>query len=314
MISFRSRSRSRSRWAGGGAFALLLGCLACTGQGPTGGQQRPDPLPPDGFLEAWRTAGERALFTGPDLYNHIDGGAEVFLELGFDRVEVQRYAAGDAELAVELYHMRDPLAALGIYLMKCGSETPSPNLAARHTVNAYQVQLCSGPAYVVVNRLAGDELDPEVMVAFARHVSEQLGSADPLDPFGALPEAGRIAGSERVVRGPYTLEALFTFGQGDVLQLGERGVTAFAAEYREADGSTSTRLRFPYADPGAAAAVFASLAQTLDPELEVLGSSGDRLAFKDYAGLYGELVLAGAVIEARVGLAQAPAATSDSAP
>jgi hypothetical protein len=307
----RTRARARARWADGGAILLTLLTLACGGAGQPAVQQPPDPLPADGFLEAWHRDGELRVFTGPELYNHINGGAEVFLELGFERLEVQRYVAGDAQLAVELYHMHDPEAAFGIYLMKCGAETPSPDLEVRHTVGPYQLQLCSGASYLVVNRLAGDDLDQGVLVAFAQHVAEQLGPAHPVTIFDPLPTADRIEGSERVVRGPYTLEALYTFGHGDVFELAAHSATAVAADYEAGDGSSSTRLHVPYADPETADAVFAALPGRLDGELEVLESSAERLVFRDFAGRFGDIAIRGAALEARVGLGEQPTAETD---
>ena len=46
-------------------------------------------------------------------------------------------------------------AALAIYLMKCGVETPSKEITARNTVSEMQIHLVHGPSYVTVNTLSG---------------------------------------------------------------------------------------------------------------------------------------------------------------
>ncbi|HPB73006.1 MAG TPA: hypothetical protein PLX71_08505, partial [Phycicoccus sp.] len=73
---------------------------------------------------------------GPgDLYNYIDGGAELFLEFGFEACTVQQYKRGADEAVMEVYRMDDPVAARGIYLMKCGVEKPDPAFKERHTAD-----------------------------------------------------------------------------------------------------------------------------------------------------------------------------------
>ena len=66
-------------------------------------------LPPSGFLGSWNLEGKPRLFPGSELYGHIDGGAEIFFEFGFQEATVQRYRSPAGELVVECYRMSDPL-------------------------------------------------------------------------------------------------------------------------------------------------------------------------------------------------------------
>ncbi len=49
-------------------------------------------------------------------------------------------------MAVEIYRMADPVAATGIYLMKCGKETRDASFTERHTVNRHQLMFVSATA------------------------------------------------------------------------------------------------------------------------------------------------------------------------
>jgi hypothetical protein len=262
-------------------------------------------MPPDGFLDGWQRADERRVFAAESLYDHIDGGAELFLELGFDRLEVQHYAAGEAEVAVEAYLMTDDAAATGIYLLKCGREAPVEALEVRHTASPYQVQAVQGRGLIVVNRLAG-EVGVATMAAFAGWVAGQLEPAPQSTLFTLLPTADRVPASERVIRGPLTMEPVYVFSFDDVFGLQAKGITAVAADYESAEGRTWTRIVVPYADPAEAAAAFAGLMDGLDPALEILDSDGDRVVFEDASDEYGEVRLEGARIVADVRLAERP--------
>src|SRR5512135_601814 len=96
-------------------------------------------VPADNAVAGWKRSEAVRVFGGADLYGYIDGGAELFLEFGFDRLTLQKFRSGKNELAVEIYRMADPVAATGVYLMKCGKATRDPSFAARHTINRHQL-------------------------------------------------------------------------------------------------------------------------------------------------------------------------------
>jgi len=295
----------RPRLKRGSSAAALLIAAALVGGCGAGGSPAQDPMPGDGFLDIWSRDGEPLVFPGAELYGHINGGAEVFLELGFERLEVQRYASVAGEIAVELYRMSDPAAALGIYLMKCGAETADPSLVARHTVGPRQLQMLHGEAYVSVNAMrSDDDLEPS-LVGFARHLAEHLPGGDATGIFAELPPEGRLGGSERVIRGPFTLEALYTLGDGDILELAG-GVTAVAAQYQDGSGERHTVIVARYPDTAAAGHAFQHLTTNLDPYLEVVSSEAARLVFSDYAGKFGEVTRDGDALRIRVHLTESP--------
>ena len=76
-------------------------------------------VPQDDFVPGWRRAEHKKVFARKELFNYIDGGAELFLEFGFDNLVIQRYQKGNSELTLEAYQTESPESALGIYLVKC---------------------------------------------------------------------------------------------------------------------------------------------------------------------------------------------------
>ena len=57
-------------------------------------------VPEDGTPAGFRRAEAPKVFAGAELYGHIDGGAEIFLELGFDALTLARFRRGDAEIVL----------------------------------------------------------------------------------------------------------------------------------------------------------------------------------------------------------------------
>jgi hypothetical protein len=281
------------------AASIVASAAACAGPNRTA---TPDAaLPPDGFLGQWKRAEAARTFRGAELYGHIDGGAEVFLELGFDHLVVERYAADAGEVVVELYVMDDAVAATGIYLLKCGHEHPDPTLTVAHTVSPDQLLMRRGSVFAAINRAAGDGVDSDTLVSFARYLVEQLPAGEAAGLFDPMDNEGRIPGSERVLRGPFTLQEVYTLGPGDVLSL-EQGALAVAAAFE--DGSSL--ILATYRDDATAELAFDHLARNLDPYLEVIDRQSARLMLKDYAGRYAEILRAGNQIIAHLKLDRVP--------
>ena len=285
-------------------LALALCALAVTGAALAAGDA--GLLPAPGAVPGWRPDGNARVFTGSGLYGHIDGGAEIFFEFGFEELTVQRYARGLDGVELELYRMRDPAAALGIYLGRCGRETPDPGLRERHTAGLHELMLVRERYFLIAANLDGKpEVAPQ-LVAFARAVAAALPAPQPVAALELLPRERRVAGSERLIRGPLALQSLITLGEGDVLQLGGRN-TAAAAAYDAGEGHPAcTLVVAEYPDDAGASRVLARLVEGLDPEVKPLRRGPDQLVFRDYAGKFGAASVAGRRLTLTLNLEREP--------
>jgi hypothetical protein len=289
------------RWMGTLALALLLGAGGASAQKAAGDAAL---LPADGFSGAWKSNGPLKVFTSEDLYGYIDGGAEAFLEIGFEQLTVQKFRDGANELTVDLYRMSDATAARGIYLARCGKETPEPGLRERHTASRHQILLQRGRYYLVLSNTAGGAANAPNLAKAAHAMVAKMPADTQVPVLGLLPQPGLVPGSARIIRGPVGLQALYTLGDGDILQLGGK-VTAVAGDYKDASGSR-TLILVDYPSPAAAAAAFKRLKGNLDTYLKPTISTAARLAFQDYEKKFGVVSVAGTRMEIRLHLAQAP--------
>jgi hypothetical protein len=269
-------------------------------------------LPPGGFLKTWNRIENPRVFTASDLYGYIDGGAEMFLEFGFEQLTVQPYAPVQAakgkspgdEFKVEIYRMTDPVAAAGIYLMNCGTESHDPAFPDHHSLNQFQLIFKRDRFYVIINNSEGNEKLRPDMLEFGRHVATHLPADTPVKAAELLPQTGLIPSSARLIRGPYSLQSVFTLGNGDVLQLG-RKLTAAAGNYQDSDGKYSL-IQVDYPLEAAAQRAFLNVHANLDSYLKVQEKSNTRLVFKDYSAQYGVISLAGKRLTIRVHLSRYP--------
>jgi hypothetical protein len=243
-------------------------------------------------------AGALRTFTGQDLFNQIDGGAELFLEFGFVRMRLQAYARDKAELTLDAYEMENGAAALGVYLMKMGRETPFSEITARNSGEEAQISIVKGRYFVQIDNLGEAPASRAEAAALANAFLAGVTEESVPTPLDALPAEGRIAGSERLIRGPYGLQPYFTFGEGDILQL-QGKVFGALADYRMPDGAAFYRLVVPYPDAEAATAALAHLKANLDPYLKVTADRPDGFDFVDYRSMKGSVARSGAVLDIR---------------
>jgi hypothetical protein len=280
--------------------------------GLAGAASRSAPLPSESDIEGWTRSGDPKVWQASGLYGYIDGGAELFLELGFDRLTVASYLQGDDEIVVELYRMSDPLAALGAYLAHSGPPEPDPGLDLRHTVGRYELQAHRGRYYVKLQNVSGSRQRVPDLLSFARVIARQIPDAVFDDPTAALPEQDRIPGSTRIIRGPLALEPIYSLGPGDILSL-EPDRTAVAASYRRG-GDRFARVQVDHGSAEAAREALDRLDENLDSYLEELGRAPSRLVFRGYGGDFGTASVRGSRLVVLVGLDERPELDSPSSP
>ncbi len=267
-------------------LALLLGVGL--------GAQAPEPKLPKGWTQV-----RAVVFGAKNLYGHINGGAELFLEFGFEQLSVRYLRSKGLELTLELYRMSSPEAALGIYLGKAGKEERVPGVPVRHSGNPYQITALKGRTLVVLNNPKGRPGDLPAMADLLQGTLAVLPEEQPGDLFALLPTQERVPGSEFLARGPYGLQQVFTFGEGDMLSNQGRH-WAVGADYKDASGRTYTRLVVEYGEETKARAALAFLMANLDATLKVKEKTSEVLIFQDFQGLPGKVERKGSTLQIRI--------------
>jgi len=225
-------------------------------------------------------------FTRADLFAHINGGAELFLEYGFEDLTVCKYSDESNSLNLEVYKMENVHAALGIYLSKTGKESPLIEISARNSVNPYQIILTSGRFFIMVNNFSGQVQLQSLMISLSQTLIAQIDKSDSTDLFSYLPNENLVEGSQSIFRGPFGLQSIYIFGKGDVLLLEGKNF-GVSANYKSEDKKNISQLVIPYPDSAMAKEAYNNLVLNLDPNLEIVNRSEDQFVFYDYNNEYG---------------------------
>ncbi|MBD3373393.1 hypothetical protein GF406_00020 [candidate division KSB1 bacterium] len=254
----------------------------------------------DLYLPEWQSL-EMHVYFKDNLYGYINGGAELFKEFGFNRLSVQHFKIDSSEIAVNLYEMSTDTSALGIYLAKCGTENPWPDINMRHTVNPYQVTALMDNYFIQIDNFSGNSRSLDEIYELLEKLDKQTTTQ--IDPF-FLPESFRIANSERLIRGPFALQPLYTFGQGDIFNLNGE-IFAQYARYKK-DTKEWALLVIPYPDEQDAQKAFANVCANLDPYHTVINHTTNTLIFKDYKNKFGKIELRKEQLFIQFGLPELP--------
>jgi len=204
-----------------------------------------DALPVPTFARDWKAEGKVRLFDKDNLFDHIDGEAELYMPYGFAGLATVAYLnAANAELSVvaDVYRMGSLLDAFGIYSnYRRTDDTTAVTVGAEGFVSSAQLLFYQGRYFVRLSVSGADKLDPEVLTGLARAISRRLppSAAKPreLDAF-ALP--GVIPKSERYIAKSLLGYAFFRRGiVAEALLSGER-VQVFAVIEDSDDAARKT--------------------------------------------------------------------------
>jgi hypothetical protein len=260
---------------------------------------------PEKIDEKWIAQKPVKIYRGDQLFSHIDGGAELFLEFGFKDLTVCKYGAENITLDLEVYKMENQIAALGIYLNKTGHETPLKDLSARNTANQYQIVFTSGRYFVLVNNFSGKKQCESPMIHLSQTIISQIEKTKAEDVFKYLPTQKIIEGSKTIFRGPFGLQSVYTFGKGDIL-LQKGKIFGVSANYRTDSNNYITNLVVLYQEPASAKQAYDHLVSNLDPYYEIINKFNNYFVFKDYDGKYGKVRIEESLIKIELHLHSYP--------
>jgi len=131
-------------------------------------------LPAAGVPSGWQLHGEARLFVGAALYQHIDGGAELYQQNGFDRLAVQDYAQGAHEVRVEIYRMNEATGAAAVFAEMTAGLGQQTLYGTACVLDDFQVLFYRGPYCVSLTTYESGTEPAAAMAALASKIDAVL--------------------------------------------------------------------------------------------------------------------------------------------
>lgn len=144
----------------------------------------------------WKQVGEESAYTPDNIWELIDGAAEIYVAYGFKGLVERRYELQGCVATVDIFDQGEPMNAFGVFSRESPPDAERISAGAMGAaVEPYQCMMIKGRYYVRAQAMQGDLNAPEcrgLLVAAARDLP---GGDDPPPELGSLPSRGRVAGS-----------------------------------------------------------------------------------------------------------------------
>lgn len=152
-------------------------------------------LPKAGFLPGWEQQGTSERFDPENLYEHIDGEAELYLPYGFQSLTSALFESQGKEktgLSLEIFRMGSPLDAFGIYSNYRSPERQAAGIGADGYLSETQLVFCQEKYFVRITA-SGGKPDRNSFVAMGEALARNLPGPPVLPPELGLLDSPDVA-------------------------------------------------------------------------------------------------------------------------
>jgi len=152
-------------------------------------------------IKGWKQSGEIQTFIPKTLFEYINGAADLYLMYDFQELKVAEYLnEKKASVIVDVYRHKTPTHAFGIYSQERLSDANFLDIGAQGYVEKNVLNFLTGSYYVKLNSFNTGAEDEEILLNFAKKVSENLGEKGRLPSIlSSFPEEGKKKNSEKFI-------------------------------------------------------------------------------------------------------------------
>jgi hypothetical protein len=111
-----------------------------------------------------------SVYTEDQLWGYINGGADIYLEYGFDFVSAQDITWQNESFKVDAYKMKSPMAAYGIYSISRFGCIETGVISNWDCIGKQQVQAAIGNLYLSVISYSGSDKGNEIAKEIGRTI------------------------------------------------------------------------------------------------------------------------------------------------
>lgn len=219
-------------------------------------------------IDGWTWDKEDKMFDRETLFDHIDGGAEVYLAYNFQRAFVRRFIKpGRPDIVAEVYKMGSSEDAFGVFSLE--RQDPEAGIGQGSEFGGSLLRFWKGRYFVsVLGEGAGKDIEAAI-IAFGRALAASIKeTGEPPRILRYLPDLPRLSSRDRLcfVRSHILLNRCFFLSHNNLLELGS-DVEAVLARFPS--GKNKIRVLIVcYPSEARAASAFAGFRSAYMPEAD----------------------------------------------
>jgi hypothetical protein len=161
-------------------------------------QTLPSPFPESA---GWKKVDSIQVFSPENLYDFINGAADLYLTYDFKELQVAEYAREDkASVIIEVYRHGSPTNAFGIYSQERLANADFLDVGVQGYYEEKVLNFLAGTCYVKISSSNTGRDDRDILVRFARATAEKLGGEKKFPALlEAFPEEGKVKNAEKFI-------------------------------------------------------------------------------------------------------------------
>jgi hypothetical protein len=151
-------------------------------------------------IPGWKMQEEKRVYTAGDLWELIDGAADIFLSYYFQDLHVAEYTSKEQIIRVELYRHATSENAYGIFTAERMPDYPQVNIGSLGYKSQGVVNFMAGTYYVKIMSAGVQEVDESTLAMVAKQVDAKLAQPVGLpDEIKLFPEEGKVYLSDNYI-------------------------------------------------------------------------------------------------------------------
>lgn len=158
--------------------AVIIACLLCrVPAAPAADQSTGQLLPSVRCAEGWEMEGTPSIYTKDNLFDYINGEAELYFPYGFDMLATARYVNtrnSAASLVMDVYRMGSLTDAFGIYANYRRADDVPVSAGTEAVASESQMLMYQDRYYVRLQASGTPGIDKDVFLACAAALSKKL--------------------------------------------------------------------------------------------------------------------------------------------
>lgn len=151
-------------------------------------------------VAGWKVAVEPASYDPNNLWDIIDGAADLYLLYGFRDLHIARYTSDSIEIKVEVYHHSSPTNAFGMYSQERDTAYRYIAVGTQGYIQDGILNFLAGSYYIKLSTFQNGQLPQDGMLTIARTIDARLHQVNELPrELQYFPVEGRISHAEQFV-------------------------------------------------------------------------------------------------------------------
>jgi hypothetical protein len=183
-------------------------------------------------LEGWKVTEKDNIYTQKNLYNYIDGGAELYLSYGFKKLISRIFTApGQPDILLDLFNMGTSKNAYGVFSHSRETEDRTFGQGSQYTPGL--LLFWKGRYFVSLFASPETEKSKKAVFSLARHIEAGIETEGPLpEILSLLPQESLVKESIRYFHHYIWLNSYYFVAHENILHIDEK-TDALLAKYGE---------------------------------------------------------------------------------